>query len=66
MRRAAKQHGSDPVDFDAGPQRARLKLIALVLLPLLLGGGQARCSFMSGEDEDDDDDEKDEDKEDPA
>lgn len=65
MRRAAKQPGSDPADFDARPQRARLKLIALVLLPLLLGGGQARCSFMSGEDEEDDD-EKDEDKEDPA
>lgn len=64
MPRAAREHNSDPMDFDARPQRARLKLIALMLLPLLLGGGQARCTFMSGEDEDDD--EKDEDEEDPA
>ena len=52
------------MDCGERPQRSRLKLIALMLLPLLLGGGQARCTFVSGEDEEDD--EKDEDKEDPA
>ena len=50
------------MEGDERPQRSRLKLIGLMLLPLLLGAGQARCSFTSGEDEDDDE----EDGEDPA
>ena len=46
-------------DLRESPQRSRLALIALLALPVLLGGGQAQCSIMSGEDrneEDDDDD----------
>ena len=46
------------------PQRSRLRLLALLALPLLLGGGEAQCSFVSGEDrheEDEDDDGDDED-----
>jgi hypothetical protein len=43
----------DPQDR---PQRARLKLIGLLLLPLLLGAGQARCTYMSGDDDEDDED----------
>ena len=46
----------DPQDR---PQRERLKLIGLVLLPLLLGAGQARCSYMSGDDDEEDDDAED-------
>ena len=44
-------------DCDEAPERSRLKLLAFILLPVLLGGGQAQCTFMSG---DADDDEKDE------
>ena len=42
---------------DDHPQRSRLKLIALLLLPRPLAGGQARCTFVSGEDEEEEDDE---------
>ena len=45
-----------PMDDDH-PQRSRLKLIALLLRPLPLAGGQARCTFVSGEDEEEEDDE---------
>ena len=45
------------------PQRSRLLLLAMLALPLLLGGGEAQCSFVSGEDrhEEDEDDDGDED-----
>jgi hypothetical protein len=43
---------------DHAPQRSRLRLLALIACALLLGGGQARCSFMSGEDEDEDEDDE--------
>jgi hypothetical protein len=35
------------------PERSRLRLIALLLSSLLLGGSQAQCSFMSGDQRDD-------------
>ena len=41
---------------DDRPQRSRLKLLALLAFPVLLGGGRARCSFMTGDEEDDEDD----------
>ena len=41
------------------PQRSRLKLLALLAFPMLLGGGRARCSFMTGDGEEDEDDEDD-------
>jgi hypothetical protein len=47
------------MEGDERPQRSRLKLIGVMLLPLLLGAGQARCTFMSGEDEDEEEDEED-------
>ena len=45
---------------DHTPQRSRLRLLGLIACALLLGGGQARCTFMSGEDEDEDEEEEDE------
>lgn len=47
---------------DDRPQRSRLKLLALLAFPVLLGGGRARCSFMTGDEEDDEDDEDDKDE----
>jgi hypothetical protein len=46
---------------DHAPQRFRLKVLALLACALLLGGGQARCSFVSGDDEEDEEDENGED-----
>ena len=42
------------------PERSRLRLIAVLLSSLLLGGAQAQCSFMSGDQRDEDKDNKDE------
>lgn len=40
---------------DEPPERSRLKLLALILLPILLSAAQAQCSFMSGDDDDKED-----------
>ncbi len=49
-------HGSS--GCNEAPERSRLKLLALILLPVLLGGGQAQCTFMSGDADDEEDDEE--------
>ncbi|MDF2763805.1 MAG: hypothetical protein K0S81_799 [Rhodospirillales bacterium] len=51
---------------DDRPQRSRLKLLALLAFPVLLGGGRARCSFMTGDEEDDEEDRDENDDEDDA
>ena len=43
-------------DREGVPERLRLKLLALILLSVLLGGSEAQCSFMTGDQKDDKED----------
>ena len=38
------------------PERSRLRLLTVLVSSLLLGGAQAQCSFMSGDQRDEDED----------
>jgi len=53
MARNTRQTGSEWPEPVTAPERSRLRLIALLLSSLLLGGSQAHCSFMSGDQRDD-------------
>ena len=61
-----RQTGSEWPEVVTAPERSRLRLIALLLSSVLLGGSQAQCSFMSGDqrDEEKHDNEDDNDKDD--
>ena len=52
MARNTRQTGSEWPEPVTAPERSRLRLIALLLSSLLLGGSQAQCSFMSGDQRD--------------
>lgn len=52
MARNTRQTGSEWSELVTTPERSRLRLIALLLSSLLLGGSQAQCSFMSGDQRD--------------
>ena len=52
--RDGTEHGSS--GREGVPERSRLKLLALVLLSVLLGGSEAQCSFMTGDQKDDKED----------
>jgi hypothetical protein len=60
MSKKTNQIGSESQDVVNCPERSRLRLIAVLLSSLLLGGAQAQCSFMSGDQRDEDKDNKDE------
>jgi hypothetical protein len=66
MTRNTRQTGSEWPELVTAPERSRLRLIALLLSSLLLGGSQAQCSFMSGDqrDEEKHDNENDNDNDD--
>ena len=66
MARNTRQTGSEWSELVTTPERSRLRLIALLLSSLLLGGSQAQCSFMSGDqrDEEKHDNENDNDNDD--
>ena len=53
MARNTRQTGREWPEPVTAPERSRLRLIALLLSSLLLGGPQAQCSFMSGDQRDD-------------
>jgi hypothetical protein len=53
MGRNTSHPGSEWPEPVTAPERSRLRLIALLLSSLLLGGSQAQCSFMSGDQRDD-------------
>jgi len=53
MARNTSHPGSEWPEPLTAPERSRLRLIALLLSSLLLGGSQAHCSFMSGDQRDD-------------
>ena len=53
MARNTSHPGSEWPEPVTAPERSRLRLIALLLSSLLLGGSQAQCSFMSGDQRDD-------------
>ncbi len=48
MARNTSHPGSEWPEPVTAPERSRLRLIALLLSSLLLGGSQAQCIFMSG------------------
>jgi hypothetical protein len=60
MSKKTNHIGSESQDVVNCPERSRLRLIAVLLSSLLLGGAQAQCSFMSGDQRDEDKDNKDE------
>jgi len=61
-----RQTGREWPESGIAPERSRLRLIALLLSSVLLGGSQAQCSLMSGDqrDEEKHDNEDDNDKDD--
>jgi hypothetical protein len=65
-RQTPPQTGSEWPKPVTDPERSRLRLIAVLLASVLLGGSQAQCSFMSGDqrNEEDQDSEDDNDKDD--
>ncbi|MCI0431860.1 MAG: hypothetical protein L0210_15125 [Rhodospirillales bacterium] len=58
MERDRNELNRQPCRCNEAPERSRLRLLALVLLPVLLGGGQAQCTFMSGDADDEEEDEE--------